>query len=87
MPTILLIEIRDSINKAWILGDGRFKQQIEKKTGRRASPNARGGDEKSERYRARKKSLTLTLLIWTLRLGLGMLKQVAPISDPLGRYH
>jgi len=29
--------IRDSINKAWVLGDGRFKQQIEKKTGRRVS--------------------------------------------------
>jgi len=25
--------IRDSINKAWVLGDGRFKQKIEKKTG------------------------------------------------------
>jgi len=49
-----LEEIRDSFNKAWVLGDRRFKQQIEKKTGRRASPNARGGDRKSEKYRARK---------------------------------
>ena len=29
-----LEEVRDSINKAWGLGDGRFKQKIEKKTGR-----------------------------------------------------
>ena len=43
-------------NRAWVLGDGRFKQQIEKQTGRRASPNARGGDRKSEKYRAIKKS-------------------------------
>ena len=45
---IALEAIRDSINKAWVLGEGRFKQQIEKKTGRRASSNARGviGDQR-----------------------------------------
>jgi len=48
--------IRDSINKGWVLGDGRLKQQIEKKKRRRASPNARGSDRKSERYRARKEN-------------------------------
>jgi len=49
-----LEEIRGSINKAWVLGDGRFQQQIEKNTGRRALPNARGSDRKPEQYRARK---------------------------------
>ena len=49
-----LEEVRDSINRAWVLGDGRFKQQIEEQTGRRASPMARGGDRKSEKYRAKK---------------------------------
>ena len=46
-----LEEIRDALNKAWVLGDDRFKQQIEKETGRRVSPIKRGGDRKSEVYR------------------------------------
>ena len=33
-----------------------FKQQIESKAGRRASPIARGGDRKSEKYRASKEN-------------------------------
>ncbi len=48
-----LEEIRHSINRAWVLGDEQFKRQIEKQTGRRASPLARGGDRKSEEYRAK----------------------------------
>lgn len=48
-----LNEIRNAINRAWVLGDERFKRQIEKKTGRRVSPIAKGGDRKSEAYRAR----------------------------------
>lgn len=53
IPDYTLEEIRDSINRAWVLGDGRFKRQIERQTGRRASPLARGGDRKSEEYRAK----------------------------------
>ncbi len=53
IPEYALEEIRESLNRAWVLGSGRFKQQIEKKTGRRASPLARGGDRKSEKYRAK----------------------------------
>jgi len=45
-----LQEIRDATNKAWVLGDNRFKQQIELETGRRASPLAKGGDRKSRIY-------------------------------------
>jgi len=55
IPDYTLEEIRNSINRAWVLGDGRFKQQIEKQSGRRTSPLARGGDRKSERYRAKKR--------------------------------
>ena len=44
---LALQEIRDATNKAWVLGDSRFKQQIEQETGRRASPLAKGGDRKS----------------------------------------
>ena len=43
--------IRDASNKAWVLGDDRFKAQIEASTGRRAVPLGRGGDRKSEKYR------------------------------------
>jgi len=52
IPEHTLEEIRDALNKAWVLGDERFKQQIEKQTGRRASPMKRGGDKKSAAYLA-----------------------------------
>lgn len=51
IPDYTLKEIRDAINKAWVLGEDRFKKQIEKQTGRRTSPNMRGGDRKSEKYK------------------------------------
>jgi len=44
-------QIREATNKAWVLGDGSFKTQIEKQTGRRVSPMQRGGDRKSEGYK------------------------------------
>ena len=46
-----LEEIRDSTNKAWVLGNDRFRNKIEKLTTRQATPKARGGDRKSEEYR------------------------------------
>ncbi len=46
-----LDNIRESTNKAWVLGSSRFKQQIEKKLNRRAVPLPRGGDRRSEKYR------------------------------------
>lgn len=54
MPERELTSIRDATNKAWALGDDRFRQQIEAKTGRRAIPLGRGGDRKSETYRKSK---------------------------------
>jgi putative transposase len=49
-----LIEIWDASNKAWVLGNDRFKAQIEAKAGRRAIPLGRGGDRKSAKYRESK---------------------------------
>jgi putative transposase len=46
-----LTAIRDATNKAWVLGNDRFKTQIEVKTGRRSVPLGRGGDRKSAKYR------------------------------------
>jgi putative transposase len=51
ISALSLTEIRDATNKSWVLGDNRFKQQIEKQTGRRASPLPRGGDKKSKAYK------------------------------------
>lgn len=50
MPEQELTAIRDATNKAWALGDGRFKAQIAANTGRRAEPLGRG-DRKSTAFR------------------------------------
>jgi len=44
-------DIRQTTNKGWVLGDDRFKQQIEQTLGRRTTPKPRGGDRKSKKYR------------------------------------
>jgi len=46
-----LAVIREATNKTWVLGDDRFKAQIEAKTGRRPAPLGRGGDRKSATFR------------------------------------
>ncbi len=48
-----LKEIRDATNKGWVLGSDKFKNQIEKVTGRNCAPCTRGGDRKSEAYKKR----------------------------------
>ncbi|MEK6749295.1 MAG: transposase [Pseudomonadota bacterium] len=45
-----LTAIRDATNKAWVLGNPRFKAKMEAATGRRAAPLGRGGDRKSTKY-------------------------------------
>jgi putative transposase len=54
MPERELTAIREATNKAWVLGDDRFKAKIEAKTVRRAVPIGRGGDRKSAEYREAK---------------------------------
>lgn len=44
-------EIRESTNKAWVLGNDRFKQRIQKKLERRVEPKPKGGDRKSEQFK------------------------------------
>jgi putative transposase len=46
-----LEEIREATNKAWVLGNERFKQQIEDMTERQSSPRAKGGDRRSQEFR------------------------------------
>lgn len=46
-----LNEIRNAANKAWALGDGRFKDRIQSQLARRVEPLARGGDRKSAQFK------------------------------------
>lgn len=43
--------IREATNKAWVLGNDRFKQRIQKKLERRVEPKPKGGDRKSEQFK------------------------------------
>ena len=54
IPKSTLGEIRESTNKAWVLGNDRFREEIEAMTKRQTSPKARGGDRKSADYRNRR---------------------------------
>lgn len=45
-----LTAIRESTNKAWVLGSDYFKEKIVDKVNRPVSPKAKGGDRKSEGY-------------------------------------
>lgn len=50
-----LDEIRSATNKAWVLGNDRFKHRIQTQLDRRLEPKARGGDRKSIEYRKNSK--------------------------------
>lgn len=56
MPERELTAIREATNKAWVLGDERFRAKIEAKTGWRAVPVGRGGDRKSAEYQEANKN-------------------------------
>ena len=42
--------IREATNKAWVLGNDRFRARIEDLVNRQTAPKARGGDRKSVGY-------------------------------------
>jgi putative transposase len=50
----MLERIRNATNKAWVLGDDAFCQEIEGQLNRRAKPRPRGGDRRSAAYRQRR---------------------------------
>ena len=60
-----LDEIRKVTNKAWMLGNDKFRTQIESLTKRQAAPKAKGGDRKSLNYRESSNQSSLTRLIYT----------------------
>jgi len=51
---LALADIREATNKSWVLGSGKFREQVEALTKLQASPKARGGDRKSKEYRESK---------------------------------
>ena len=51
IPESSIAEIREATNKAWVLGDDRFKQRIQEKLDRRVEPKTKGGDRKSEKFK------------------------------------
>jgi len=54
IPAYTLEEIREATNKGWVLGNERFKKQIESQTGRRVTALTHGGDRKSIKYKKNK---------------------------------
>ena len=48
ITNLTLDEIREATNKAWVLGNDRFKTRIEQMLDRQAAPKPRGGDRKSD---------------------------------------
>ncbi|WEJ63620.1 hypothetical protein [Thiomicrorhabdus lithotrophica] len=49
-----LEQIRESTNKAWVLGSDYFKEKIAKQLNRATAPKAKGGDRKSKRFKNEK---------------------------------
>ncbi|GAA0340502.1 hypothetical protein GCM10009092_01250 [Bowmanella denitrificans] len=60
IPDYSLKQIREAQQKTWVLGDSRFKQQIEQQLGCALPKLQHGGDRKSPRFRAVKASTTLS---------------------------
>ncbi len=48
LPLLTLKEIREAANKSWVLGDGKFKKQIEDQLGYPLPPFPRGGNHRSQ---------------------------------------
>ncbi|MEJ2310644.1 MAG: transposase [Gammaproteobacteria bacterium] len=46
-----LEEIREATNKAWVLGNDRFRSRVEDLLERQAAPKPKGGDRKSKKFR------------------------------------
>lgn len=48
IPKVELTTIRESTNKAWVLGDDRFKKRVERLAGRQAAPLPKGRPRKTK---------------------------------------
>ena len=50
IPKADIEAIRTATNKAWVLGNDRFRAKVEKLLNRRVQPKPRGGDRRSESF-------------------------------------
>jgi putative transposase len=46
-----LSEIREATNEGWVLGNERFREEIQAQLNRPAAPKPKGGDRRSKEYR------------------------------------
>ena len=51
IPDAEVEEIRNATNKAWVLGNDRFKAKVESLMTRQVQPKSRGGDRRSELFK------------------------------------
>jgi putative transposase len=51
LPASELLAIREATNKAWVLGNDRFRAKVDALQNRRSAPRPRGGDRRSKAYR------------------------------------
>ncbi|MGR9037952.1 MAG: transposase [Gammaproteobacteria bacterium] len=51
IPKTEIEDIREATNKAWVLGDDRFKAKLERLINRQIQPKPRGGDRRSHSFR------------------------------------
>lgn len=54
LPEKMINSIRESTNKAWVLGDDDYKREISKIVNRRVSPKPKGGDRRSQKYKSQR---------------------------------
>ncbi|TMO52413.1 transposase [Pseudoalteromonas ruthenica] len=59
MPDYCVAQIRDALQRTWVLGDERFKKQIEQQLGHTIELKTHGGDRKSASFNARDKNQQL----------------------------
>lgn len=52
IPAMTLEAIREATNKAWVLGDARFRERLEAMCERQAAPKSRGGDRRSADFQS-----------------------------------
>lgn len=50
LPRQALQNVRNATNKGWVLGDEKFKTQVEKALNRRSTPLKQGGDRRSKEF-------------------------------------
>lgn len=59
LPEDVITTIRETTNKAWVMGGDEFSETIAKRANRRTTPKPRGGDRRSETFRRQQQEKTV----------------------------